>query len=101
MYVTLDEAKKHLNIDADFTDDDAYITSLIEVSEDSVSQHLDIVLEDLTDTGGDLPPAVKQSILLMVGNLYANREPVSYSTVVKVPYTMEYLIGLYKKYFIP
>ncbi len=36
MYVTLDEAKKHLNIDADFTDDDAYITSLIEVSEDSV-----------------------------------------------------------------
>ena len=36
MYVTLDEAKKHLNIDADFNDDDAYITSLIEVSEDSV-----------------------------------------------------------------
>ena len=36
MYVTLDEAKKHLNVDADFTDDDAYITSLIEVSEDSV-----------------------------------------------------------------
>lgn len=101
MYVTLDEAKKHLNIDANFTDDDAYITSLIEVSEDSVQQHLDIVLEDLTDTGGDLPPAVKHSILLMVGNLYANREPVSYSSTVKVPYTMEYLIGLYKKYFIP
>lgn len=101
MYVTLDEAKKHLNIDANFTDDDAYITSLIEVSEDSVQQHLDIVLEDLTGVGGTLPPAVKHSILLMVGNLYANREPVSYSTVVKIPYTMEYLIGLYKKYFIP
>ena len=60
-----------------------------------------MVLEDLTDTGGDLPPAVKHSILLMVGNLYANREPVSYGGVVTVPYTMEYLIGLYKKYFIP
>nr|DAT66900.1 MAG TPA: Head Tail Connector Protein [Caudoviricetes sp.] len=51
--------------------------------------------------GGKLPSAVKHSILLMVGNLYANREPVSYSTVMKVPYTMEYLLGLYKHYNIP
>jgi DNA packaging protein, QLRG family len=29
MFVTLKEAKKHLNIDDDFTDDDAYITTLI------------------------------------------------------------------------
>jgi hypothetical protein len=29
MFVTLKEAKKHLNIDGGFTDDDAYITTLI------------------------------------------------------------------------
>nr|DAV98938.1 MAG TPA: hypothetical protein [Caudoviricetes sp.] len=29
MFVTLKEAKKHLNIDNGFTDDDAYITTLI------------------------------------------------------------------------
>lgn len=100
MYITLEEAKKHLQIDQEFTGDDAYITSLIEVSEDSVSKHLDIALEGLI-ARGKLPPAVKQAILLMVGNLYANREPVSYSGTVKIPYTMEYLIGLYKKYYIP
>nr|DAT66967.1 MAG TPA: hypothetical protein [Caudoviricetes sp.] len=29
MFVKLEEAKKHLNIDVSFTDDDAYITTLI------------------------------------------------------------------------
>lgn len=100
MYITLSEAKKHLQIDSSFTDDDAYITALIEVAEDSVAQHLDIALSDLV-VGGELPPTIKQSILLMVGNLYANREPVSYSSVSKIPYTFEYLVGLYKHYFIP
>jgi hypothetical protein len=29
MYVTLEQAKKHLNIDTDFTEDDNYIITLI------------------------------------------------------------------------
>ena len=45
-----------------------------------------------------LPPAIGHAMLLMIGNLYANREPVAYGTVTKVPLTYEYLIGLYKKY---
>lgn len=100
MYITLEQAKKHLNIDTDFTEDDNYIITLIQVAEDSVAQHLDIALNNLI-TGGVLPPAINHAILLMVGNLYANREPVSYGTVMKIPYTMEYLLGLYKHYFIP
>ena len=35
---------------------------------------------------------------IMIGNLYANREPVAFGTVVKLPYSYEYLIGLYKHY---
>ena len=38
------------------------------------------------------------AMLLMIGNLYANREPVAFGTVVKLPYSYEYLIGLYKHY---
>ena len=100
MYVTVDDAKKHLNIDASFTDDDTYISDLIIVAEDAVSRHIDIALDELVD-GGSLPPSIIHSILLMVGNLYANREPVSYTTVAKVPYTLEYLLGLYKHYYLP
>lgn len=100
MYITIDEAKKHLNVDDSYKDDDTYIGDLIKVAEDSVAQHLDIALDDLV-VDGVLPSAISHSILLMVGNLYANREPVAYSSVVKVPYTLEYLLGLYKHYEVP
>lgn len=97
MYLTLEQVKKHLLIDEDFIADDSYITDLITVAQDSVSQHLDIALEEL-EAGGTLPPAIIHAMLLMIGNLYTNREPVTFGTVVKIPYTYEYLIGLYKHY---
>lgn len=37
MYITVDEAKKHLNIDDSFRDDDDYIRALIQVAQDSVA----------------------------------------------------------------
>jgi hypothetical protein len=70
---------------------------LITVAEDSVSKHLDIALNEL-EAGGTLPPAIILAMLLMIGNLYANREPVTIGSVVKIPYTYEYLVGLYKHY---
>ena len=102
MYIKLSDVKKHLNIDDYFTDDDAYLTALIEVAEDAVSQHLDIALDDLLVGGNNqFPPAIYQAMLLMIGNLYTNREPTAYTQVTKVPYTMEYLLGLYKRYYLP
>lgn len=97
MYITLEQAKKHLLVDEDFRADDMYILDLIAVAEDSVSKHLDIALDEL-EVGGTLPPAIIHAMLLMIGNLYANREPVAFGTVVKLPYSYEYLIGLYKHY---
>ena len=97
MYVTLCEAKKHLLVDNSFKDDDEYILALIDVAEDAVSVNLCEKLDSIT-VGGELTPAVKAAILLLVGNLYANREPVAYTSVNKVPYTFEYLLSLYKNY---
>ena len=97
-YVTLNEAKKHLLVDSSFTEDDNYIMSLIQVSEDSVQQHLNFSLSDLEDEGGNLPPSLKHAILLMVGNLYMNREPVTFGSVAQIPYTLEYLINLYRNF---
>jgi len=97
MYVTVSQAKKHLQIDETFTNDDSYILELIKVAEDAVALHLDIALDELL-VDGLLPPTVVQSILLLVGNLYSNREPAAFCSVQKVPYTYEYLLGLYKHY---
>ena len=38
MYITLEQAKKHLLVDEDFRADDMYILDLIAVAEDSVSR---------------------------------------------------------------
>ena len=100
MYITLKEAKKHLIIDDDFREDDDYITFLIQVSEDAVANHLNVAFKDLL-VEGMLPPAVVQAVLLLVGNLYNNREPISYGSVTKIPYTLDYLLGLYKNYTLP
>lgn len=98
-YITLEKAKQHLLVDEEFKGDDLYILDLITVAEDSVSKHLDINLEELL-VGGLLPPAVVHAMLLMIGNLYANREPVAFTTVTKLPLSYEYLVGLYRQYSI-
>ena len=98
MYISLEQAKRHLLVDSSFLDDDEYIICLIKVAEDSIQQHLDTQLEELEDENGDLPSAVVHAMLLMIGNLYANREPVAFGSVVRIPYTYEYLVGLYKHY---
>lgn len=98
MYITVNFAKKHLNVDRDFTDDDLYIASLIEVAEAAVEKHLDSPLSDLEDGDGYLPSPVAHAILLLVGNFYANRESVAFASAQSVPYSYQYLIDLYRNY---
>lgn len=97
MYVTLEQAKKHLNIDDSFTDDDNYILQLIQVAEDAVQKNTDIALSEMVD-GGTLPPSIIHSILLLVGNLYNNREATSYSVPSEVPFAYKYLINLNRNF---
>lgn len=97
MYVTLEQAKKHLNIDSSFKDDDNYILDLIKVSEDAVEKNTDIALsEQIVD--GQLPSTIIHSILLLVGNLYNNREATSYSVPSEVPFAYKYLINLNRNF---
>lgn len=98
MYISLAQAKTHLLVDMEFTADDTYIETLITVAEDSVTQHLNVSELSELEVGGILPPAIIHSMLLMIGNFYANREPIAFTTVSKLPLSYEYLLGLYKHY---
>ena len=97
MYITLEEAKKHLLVDPDFNEDNEYIQALINTAEEAVALNINTKLTAIAD-GGELPSSVKSAVLLLIGNLYANREPVAYTAVNKVPYTFDYLIALNKNY---
>ena len=99
MYLELSQVKKHILVDETFTDDDNYIQSLMDVAEASVSKHIDCPLACIEQEDGKLPPPVVHAMLLIVGNLYANREPVVMGTIVtELPLSYNYLVNLYRNY---
>ena len=96
-YLDLGEVKAHLVVESD--SDDAYIGHLMEVAEATVEAELDRSLASLEDAQGRLPAPVHHAMLLVTGMLYANREPVAVGVgAVKLPYTLDWLQGLYKNY---
>lgn len=103
-YLTLELIKKHLNIDSDFVDDDTYLTSLGDVAEEIISQHLENKLDSIAeDNNGDLPSPIIHAALLLVGNLYMSRESVTFSSVSKIPLSYggdvyQYLLDPYVNY---
>lgn len=101
MYITLDEAKKQLNVETDFTEDDSYITSLIEVAEAKVAAELCLEnTDDLNTVGGGevIPPPLRQAILLTIGLYYNNREEVTVSQTHTLTQGALHLIQLYRDY---
>lgn len=97
-YITIDEIKQHLNIEKDFTEDDKYIQQLQEAATDAIELNCDITLSDLEDEEGNLPPAIKQAIMILVANFYNNRESVTSASANIIPYSLQYLVDLYKDY---
>lgn len=102
MYILLDDAKQHLNVDKSFTEDDRYILHLIQVAEDAISKRIDKRLEDIVDPKtGYLPKSVIQSILLLIGQFYANREATTTVSANEIPIGFNFLCDLNKHYHIP
>lgn len=97
-FLTLDIIKKHLNIDVDFTDDDNLLEVYGNAAEQAIARHLDVAdIHDLCENG-ELAEPVKVGMLLMCGNLYANRESIAPVTMVKVPETIDMLLKTYIDY---
>ena len=98
MYISLDLAKKHLNIDPELTEDDEYILGLIDAAEQAVRVHVNEDFEILAEkNGGCIPAPILQAILLQIGAMYQNREIVGHKTE-QLPYGYEYLVRLYQNW---
>lgn len=98
MYIDLDYAKKHLNIEPDFTEDDEYILGLISMAEQAVRVHVNEDFDILAEkNGGCFPTPLLQAMLLMIGNMYQNREPLGNRA--ELPLNYRYLVDLYRNYY--
>lgn len=97
-YVSLEEARKHLNIEPDFTDDDDYIKDLIDSAELVVEKDICVSLAEVEVTEGRIPPPLKRAILLLVGSFYASRETEAFGVLVSKLPRYNHIVGLYRDY---
>lgn len=98
MLIDLTKIKKHLNIDAAFTDDDSYIESLYLVAEELVQKHIDQKFEDIKAIEGKIPEPLIHAILLLIGDLYDNRESVAYTSISELPFSLRCILQMYRNY---
>jgi uncharacterized phage protein (predicted DNA packaging) len=94
MYVTLEDIKRHLNVD--FNDDDNLITSMIEAAEASIEKSIGAPLAELAPDG-TLPKDLIHAIRMMTSVFYEYREGFTYGKIAQVPYTLSNLLAPYIK----
>lgn len=98
-YLKLPEIKKHLNLDEWFVSDDEYLISLGDTSEQMVDEHINNCLSDIVnDNDGELPSPLRHAMLLLIGNLYQNREGVAFASASEIPFSYKYLLFPYRDY---
>lgn len=94
MYITLSEAKHHLYVDHAL--DDPYIESCISAAEDALCGMLNRPLAEVAPDG-ELPPALKHALKILVGKFYANREGDHYTKAQEAAFTLANLFMYYRK----
>lgn len=101
MYITLKEARKHLNLDDEFfTEDDDYILTLIEAAENAIGNEINRPLSECVNPAtGDLYASLKHAVLMIIGSAYNYRESITVQSIKDVP-LYDLLIGPYKRHSI-
>lgn len=94
MYVTLEDIKRHLNVD--FNDDDTLITSMMEAAEVSIEQSINTPLADIAEEGV-LPKDLVHAIRIMTSVFYEYREGFTHGKIMQVPFTLAHLLTPYRK----
>ncbi|WP_353618339.1 head-tail connector protein [Paracidovorax avenae] len=88
--LTLADAKLHCRIDDDA--EDLAIQAIVDAATAAVADYLNM---DLDDVDSDAPAPVKSAALLLVADLYANREASSERPLVRNP-TFALLLNPYR-----
>lgn len=111
LYMPVKKIKQHLNIDPDFTDDDEYLKLLRNMVVDYVTLYCNIPVIKYIElsngssgmsggkTYGQRPfSSLELAIYILIGNFYANRESVIYTSVSQLPHSIDNILGLLRNY---
>lgn len=101
MSISVIEAKKHLRIEEDSGDEDAYIEMLIKTALRAVKDYIDRPFDDLVCQDDEdetkLAPPLRYAALLILGDLYENREAQQGMTL-NINMTCQNLMNPYRKW---
>jgi hypothetical protein len=119
MFTNITELKRQLNIEPEYTSNDAYLQLLCDVAESAVISYCDAIVSgttgttlnlsgtthNITMTGyqgnhTDVSIAVVQATYLIAANLFVNRQPVSFGQPYEIPYTFRFLLDPYKNFVV-
>lgn len=82
-----------------YTADDQYLMMLWDACLDAVAKYIDDDIDRLaTANDGNLPSALLQATLLLVGNYYNSRESNTFTQVHEIPNGFTFLCDLYRNY---
>lgn len=93
-YITLEEAKAQ--VVCEHNEDDAYISSLIEVAEANLQHLINRPLDEVLEAG-QLPAPLKHTIKMLIAKLYREREGDVQTRSVEVGYTLANLYMPYRR----
>ncbi len=95
--VSLELVKQAVRAD-DFDQDDALLSHYRDTAVDVVVRRTNRSLNELLELGGDdLPPALRQAVLLLVGHWYNQREDATIGQMNSIPMGFEALVRPYQK----
>ncbi len=101
MSISVIEAKKHLRIEEDSGDEDAYIEMLIKTALRAVKDYIDRPFDDPVCQDDEdetkLAPPLRYAALLILGDLYENREAQQGMTL-NINMTCQNLMNPYRKW---
>lgn len=95
-FLTLDHIRQQLRIDQT-GEEDAVLELYGSAAEDTVLNICNRTIDDVIETYGGVPDAMRQATLMLVGQSYMNREPSSMQNMSAVPYSFDLLIKPYMR----
>ena len=93
--VNINNLKRQLNVELDYTSDDIILQHFIDVAEVAIQNYLGV--NSLTGyTSTTIPITIEQGVLLIASHYYINRNIVSFAQGFTIPLTLTFLIDYYK-----
>lgn len=96
-YLTLQEIKKQLNVDQDYTGDDEFLTLVGESAEDMVSQLIDCDLTELLAKYGEIPASIRHAMRMLCDYFYSQNRGSSGETI-DIPNAIFTILKLYRNF---